>query len=241
MTSRGRTLLLQHWDLMLLLLLIVLTSAFNLAWINEDTRPHPFTDAYPHRILAFVDVLNANAGIDTLDLLPSLSIQGRSPFYQLLSVPFVLMFGRSVDSMLMANIGFTALMLISVYGLGRIVKDGKVGLLAAFLCATYPTLINLSHIARPNFAMPACVALSLWLLFYLTRSRSTHVAWLFGFSLGFGILMRHFFAVHLIAPCLVIGFYLLLFQTTPKWPPNMRQLPSWLLDKLRDPFVLYGL
>ena len=237
----GRTLLERHWHLLLLLLLIILTCTLNLIWIVADTRPPPFTDAYPQRILQFVDALSAKNGLDAWDVLPSLSLQGRSPFYSLLSVPFVLIFGRSVDSMLLVNVAFIALMLVSVYGLGRTVKDGKVGLLAAFLCATYPTLINLSHISRPNFAVPACVALSLWLLFSLTRNRSNCIAWLFGFSLGFGILMRHFFILHLLAPGLLIGFYLLLFQIKPRHPPNLRQLPGWLLDKLRDPFVLYGL
>lgn len=237
----GQDLLAHYRDVILLVLLIILASVFQLIWIAQDTRPHPFTDPYPNQILEFVDLLLAGGTHSFQQLLTVLSTQGRPPLYGLLSVPFVLLFGRSVDSMLLVNVGFMVLLLISVYGLGLTVKDRRVGLLAAFLCATYPTIVNLSHISRPNFAETACVALSLWLLFALVRSRSKPIAWLFGLSLGFGVLIRHFFVFHLALPSLVLGFYLLLFQTTPRWPTGLRQLPAWLLDKLRDPFVRYGL
>jgi tetratricopeptide (TPR) repeat protein len=75
----------------------------------------------------------------------------------------------------------------------------------------------------------------------LLKTRSVQVAWLFGASLGFGMLIRHFFLFHLSVPTVVFGLYMLLFQTNPRLPPSFKETPRWLLAKLRDPFVLRGL
>jgi 4-amino-4-deoxy-L-arabinose transferase-like glycosyltransferase len=90
----------------------------------------------------------------------------------------------------MINVVFSALLLISVYAIGKMLANGKAGLLAAVLVASYPPIIHLSHIYRPHFAVAACAALSMWLLLLLLRDGSTKVAWLFGGSLAFGVLIH---------------------------------------------------
>jgi hypothetical protein len=236
-------LLARYGEFITLALLIVAVSAINLVWFVQDTRPQPGSDANIYLVgtLDFLDRLREEGGNQFWQSFTEMSFGGRPPLYQLLTVPFLYLFGRSVDAALSVNIFFVAILLLSTYAIGKLTLNGKAGLLAAFLVATYPPIVGAQRIYRPNFATPACVALSLWLLLLLLKTRSVKVAWLFGASLGFGMLTRHFFGLHLAVPTAVFGIYMALFQAEPKRPRSIRGAPGWLLIKLRDPFVLYGL
>jgi tetratricopeptide (TPR) repeat protein len=81
----------------------------------------------------------------------------------------------------------------------------------------------------------------MWLLLLLLKTRSVKIAWLLGASLAFGMLIHSLFLFLLPAPTAAFGLYMLLFQTDPRRPPSLKGVARWLLTKLRDPFVLYGL
>lgn len=222
-------------------LLIVTVSLISIMWLKQDTRPQPLMDPYLRETFEFINRLEEQGGDQFWQSVVKLSLKGRSPLYQLLTVPFIFLFGRSEDAALSVNVLFEAVLLLSVYGIGRLAKNGKAGLLAALLVAAYPPIVNLSKLYRPDFALSACVALSLWLLLLLLKTRSVKIAWLFGASLGFGMLIRHFFVFHLTVPTAIFGLYMALLQTHPRRPSDLKETPTWLLTKLRDPFVLYGL
>ncbi len=227
-----------------LALLIVVVSIISVAWNIQDTRPMPKQDAHDYLIktLQFVDRLDQHGGARFWQALADLDLRGRPPAYQLLSVPFVWLFGRSTDGAVSVNILFQALLLLATYGIAKVVKNGRAGLLAALIVAAYPPILNLSRIYMPHYAVVACVALSVWLLLLLVKTRSPKVAWLFGASLGFGALVRHHFPVfYLGIPTIVFGFYMLLFQTEPRLPSSFGELPGWLRHKLSDRFFLRGL
>jgi tetratricopeptide (TPR) repeat protein len=215
----------------------------NLTWIIQDTRPQPEDD--PHRYLSrtfgFVTELRESEFADTWRLIDTMSFRERPPFYQLLSVPAILILGFSEDAAVLINLIFIPILLFCTFRLGRLVSDSRAGLLAAFLVATYPPIAHLSRIYRPHSVLPACVALSMWLLFLLVRTREIRVAWGFGASLVFGMLMHPNFAYAILGPTLIIGAYLLLFQNKPRYPHTLKALPGWLLKKLRDRFVILGL
>jgi hypothetical protein len=128
-----------------------------------------------------------------------------------------------------------------VYGIGRIAANGRAGLLAAALVASYPPIIHLSRIYRPHGAIPAFVALSLLLLLVLLRGRRPRTAWALGISLAAGILIHPTFVYAIAAPLLCVGVYATLFQKPPRAPTGPSRLPVWLAEKLRDPLVWRGL
>ncbi len=234
---------LRHGPTVALGILIAAVSLVNLLWISHDSRPQPEVDPHLYLIktLEFVDRLEAQGAADLWPSIAGMSLQGRPPVYQLLSVPFLTLFGRSEDAALGVNLLFVALLLCATYGIGRLAGNGWVGLLAALLVTAYPPILRLSRIYRPHAALPACAAVSVWLLLLLLRRRSIWIAWLFGASLGAGLLIHLNFVYLLPAPALVFGLYMLLFQTEPRWPPNLKATPGWLLKKACDPFVLLGL
>lgn len=238
-----RRFLVRHGEHIALGLLVAMVSLIHIAWIIQDTRPQPGTDAsaYLIKTFEFVDRLKEREGALLWQSVAGLSIAGgRPPLYQLLSVPFICAFGRSEDGAVSVNVIFEAILLLSTYGIGRLASGGKTGLLAAFLVATYPPIVDTSRIYLPHVATPACVALSLWLLLLLLGTRSVKVAWLFGASLAFGMLIQLQF-LYLFPALVVFGTYMLLFQTAPQRPPNLKGVPHWLSAKLCDPFVLRGL
>lgn len=224
-------------------LLIALVGLISVIWILQDTRPQPGADPnhYLIKTLEFADSLATGGSALRWQSIDGMSIGGgRPPLYQLLAVPFIYLFGRSEDAVLAVNVVFTAILLLATYGIGRLAKNGKAGLLAAFLVATYPPIINSSKLFLPHSATPACVALSVWLLLLLLKTRSVRVAWIFGLSVAFGMWIQFQF-LYLLPALAIVGLYMLFFQTDPRRPSSLRGTPRWLLAKLGDPFALRGL
>jgi 4-amino-4-deoxy-L-arabinose transferase-like glycosyltransferase len=155
------------------------------------------------------------------------------------TVPFVYLIGRSEDAALSVNIMLLAILILVTYGIGCLAWSNKAGLLAAFLVAMYPPIIHLSTIYRSHAALPTSVAVSVWLL--LLKTRFIKVAWLFGVSMGLGMLIHPNFLNLMPIPAVIICLYMLLFQTSLTRPPRLLATPYWLLRKLCDPFVLSGL
>lgn len=224
-------------------LLIVVVSAVNLAWILRDQAPLPVGDSYIYltRLLRFVDHLGSGGLFDIDGALNRLCHGWRAPLYQLLTVPFVWVFGRSEDAATAVNFAFWILLLVSVYHVGKLVGNRWVGLLAAVLAASYPPLIQLSRMFLTHSALPACVALSTGLLLLVVKERSVLSAWLFSASLAFGVLIHATFALMMVIPAVVVGAYSIFFQTSPTRPASLRQTPAWVWSKLRDPLAAWGL
>ena len=153
----------------LLALLIVFVSLANIQWIRNDAAPMPHPrDPYHYatNTLEFMDGIERGES-GGLESFAQLSFRGRPPLYQLLSMPFVALFGRSTDAMLGLNVVCNALLLVLVFGLGRSISGGRAGLLAALAVATSPPVIHLSRIYRPHGALLAFAVLSVWLLLRL--------------------------------------------------------------------------
>lgn len=228
-------------ELIGLWLLIVFVLVGNLIWLKQDMRPIPDVDSnlYMYRTLTFIDEIEADGIGKILNSITDLSHVGRPPLYQLMSVPFVLLFGRSMDSGLYVNLVFEIILLIATFGAGRVIGNGKSGLLSAIIVVGYPPLIGLTRYYRPNFALAACVALTVWSLLLLFKDRSVKAAWFFGFSLAFGMWIHPTFLWTVPVPALLICFYIVFSQLHPV--QNHKKTYARYLARLREPFVLYGL
>lgn len=225
-----------------LALLICSALVVNFIWLQLDERLGATADpkAYILNTFAFMRRLK-NIGPDNLvGNLQALSFGGRPPLYQLLSMPFIILFGYSMDAGLMINMVFLVLLLISVFKIGQIIRGAPMGLLAAFLAAVYPPLVRLSWEYRPHYAIAACVAFSLWMALLLVQKRTIKAVWRFVLSLGFGILIHPLFAMMFFIPAAVCSLYVIFFQTGPGKPANFTDIFPWLWKKIKDPLFLYG-
>ena len=240
-SSSSRYRLIKYGPEIILGLLIIVTSLLNVVWVHRDTLLGPEADFKYYFISTykFIDGLSSGSWSEIPRALSDLSLEGRPPLYQLLSIPFLLVFGRSMDSAVLVNLPFQFLLLISVYWTGKLLADRGTGLLAAALVSAYPPLIQLAHIFRPHFALAACVSLCIWRSLLLLEIRSTRNVWLFVLSALFGVLVHPFIVFVLALPVLFASIYIILFQTEPRWPPS-RSFRQWLSLKLRDPVFVYG-
>ncbi len=224
-------------------LLIVVAVAVNLWWTNCDRSSMPVGDSYVYltNLLRFLDGVGDGTLHSFSSAMRALSFGGRPPVYQLLTAPFILIFGRNESAALMVNGLFIALLILCTYRIGLMLRGPAAGVLAAGLVVSYPPVVNLSKLYLPYCALPAMAALSLWLLLRLVRDRSVPVAWGFGASLGFGLLVHPNFLWFAAPTALVGGLYLVLFQNSDRLPSRMREIPIWLARSLSDRFVLVGL
>ncbi len=227
-------------EVLLLVLLVSAVSIINLSWIIKDTRPLPFRDPYPEKILEFSDEISRTGFANFPRLMNRLSVGPRPPLYQLLAVPCVYTFGRTVDAMLVVNILSGVVLMLSAYGSGRLAGNRATGLLAALIVATYPPIVNLMKIARPHSILPASVALTLYLILLLIRTRKPLIFCLLGASLGIGFLIHPNFGYISPLPAVIGVLYLIFFQIPPKYPRSFRDMPRWIILKLRDPLVVRG-
>ncbi|MFZ5920169.1 MAG: glycosyltransferase family 39 protein [Chloroflexota bacterium] len=174
------------------------------------------------------------------DSLTALSLKGRPPLYQFLSMAFIAIFGRSMDAAVGVNLLFQVLLMVSVYKIGKTTRNPTAGLLAALMVAAYPPLIRLSHSFRPYFAMTACVAYSLWRLVALTKSRAVRDVWLFALAMVFGVLIHPKIVGVMVFPTLAFTVYVLFLQPNPHEPDRSQGFFKWLKVKLSSRLIWAG-
>ena len=66
----------------------------------------------------------------------------RGPLTYLVTAPLFSLLGPSYDSAILSNSLFNGLLLVSVYGQGRLLGSRQAGLWAAWFCAVAPALLN---------------------------------------------------------------------------------------------------
>lgn len=225
------------WEHIILSLLISAVSVNNIVWLIQDRRPQPVIDPYATKTLRFIGGLNQGGLENFFPLLDNLHLGARPPLYQIFSIPFGLLFGRSVDALLGINIFFGIVLLLATYGIGKLVSGGKVGLLAALLVGVYPPVLNLSKIYMPKSVLPACTALSIWLLLLFFQKKSSGIAWLYGASIGLGVLIHpNFFCI---VPGLIIVFFIHMLLSENSLQ-DFSKISIWrkrVAGKLHDPII----
>lgn len=192
----------QRRGLMGLVLLIALVGTAHAIWIVQDRglQRAPDDYGYLYGALRLADTVSG-VGPAGLPSLEELSLGGRPPLYQIVTIPFVLALGRSIDAAMAVNGFFLILLMVTTYLLTRRRGGTTAGaLLACTLVATFPPIVHLLHAYRALAALPACGALSLWLLVELLERRTPSWAIAFWLSILFGAAMHPAFIYTMAVP-----------------------------------------
>jgi 4-amino-4-deoxy-L-arabinose transferase-like glycosyltransferase len=120
------------------------------------------------------------------------------PLHYILTVPFLNLFGTSEDAAVLIMLFYSAILLLSVYGLGVILFDVSVGLWAAGLCQLLPGLYYYRLEFLLDYPLTTIVTLSFYLLtlwhIYSNKKVNQIKSWLFallfGISFGLSILLK---------------------------------------------------
>jgi hypothetical protein len=113
----------------------------------------------------------------------------------------------SIDLMIVTvNLFYLAVLLFSVYGIGKILCNGKAGLLAAFLISMFPLVFGHTRTAMLDFPMAAMSALAVFLLLKSEKFSSAMYSMLAGLGFGIAMLTKETAIIPLAAPALYYFF-----------------------------------
>ena len=129
-----------------LFLLVIILWIFggNLIWILLDIRP-PSYDQGLHlfRTFNYWEAMSSGSEDwwqDMLNVEPFYP-----PFYHLSLIPLSLIFGFTLDTGVIGNSFYMVILVLSVYGIGKILYTRNAGLIAAFLVSCYPIIVSMSR------------------------------------------------------------------------------------------------
>ncbi|MFC1666684.1 ArnT family glycosyltransferase [Candidatus Omnitrophota bacterium] len=120
------------------------------------------------------------------------------PFFYLTSAPLFYLVALNSDFALYANILYLFILMFSVYGIGKNLYDSKVGVLSAFVVSMFPGIFAFSRVAFLELPLTAMVTLSIFLLLSTEHFRKRWLSFLFGLSIGLGMLTKWSFVVYVI-------------------------------------------
>ena len=214
-------------------------TLINLWWLSDNQRRMAVQDSYSYLRLLWV----FDSSLDGVQPLAvrDLSVGGRPPLYQLLTVPFLRIFGRSESSALLVNVLFLGILIASTYALGKRLGARRTGILAVFLVTTYPPAVHLARSFTPYYAMFCWSPLSCWAILNLCKKPSVGAMWSMLSTLAIGLLIHPIYAYIFSAPGLAATVYVTFFRTGAKLPISASALGTRLLSTVRDPIVSRGL
>jgi 4-amino-4-deoxy-L-arabinose transferase-like glycosyltransferase len=154
----------------------------------------------------------------------------RPPLFLISSLPLYVLFGRSPDVAVMTNILYLAILIFSVYGIGKYLHSESTGLMAGLVATTFPILFGLSRSYWLDFPLTAMVALSIFLLLKTESFSNRWYSILFGISAGLGMLTKWTWFIFVAGP--LIYFICLHFQNRTKEPAETPRFRSNLILSL---------
>ena len=128
------------------------------------------------------------------------------PLIYIATVPFVNLFGTSADAATLVMLPVSAILLLSVYGLGVALFNVNVGLWAAGLCQVLPGLYRYRTEFLLDYPLTAAVTASFYLLTLWKIKRNSPRSWLlaaaWGISFGLALMVKQTALFFLFLPIL---------------------------------------
>ncbi len=184
---------LEGWSgFLILLTVVVVLSSISQRWTrqNFETIPPPWDQSlYLFMAYKFWHAL-MDGGLPALTTSAFSLIRDRAPLVPLTTLPFFMMFGLSLQSAYLTNALYLFLLLASVFQMGSLLRGWRAGLIATFVCATLPALINYSRDYLLDFAMAAVISVALYTLLRSDLFRDRKYSFAFGLSSGLGVLTK---------------------------------------------------
>jgi 4-amino-4-deoxy-L-arabinose transferase-like glycosyltransferase len=131
------------------------------------------------------------------------------PLVYISTAPFIEIFGRGIVQATTVNLLFSAILLGSIYGLGRHLFNVQVGLWSAALCVLFPRFYRVQVQYLIDYPLTAWVAASFFCLTVWRDAKSPLRQWLwalaFGICLGCALFTKQSALFFLLMPLLWVG------------------------------------
>ena len=155
---------------------------------SYDQSAHLTTALHHYRIFQNFHIFSGDWWLSLWQLTPSY----RAPFVYICTVPFLFLFGRGYDQASLVNLIYTAIIIISVYHLGKYLFDKpKIGITASIFCILFPILGIMRTDYLLDYGLTAIVTLTFTLLTIWKDSYRGFMSWILtlSFGLGMGLIM----------------------------------------------------
>jgi 4-amino-4-deoxy-L-arabinose transferase-like glycosyltransferase len=209
----------------LLALLVTGVMSVNTWWIHTETRP-PHWDMARHLWTSLVyqqihQTHNWFLFMVQYDYYPPFVYWWVQPFYKLL--------GTNIPAAVFANILYVAILVVSVYAMGRKLGGRLVGLSSAVLVVSYPMFVTQFKEFQLDAPLAAMVAAGLCLLIYSEGFKRRGYTLAFGVVCGVGMLTKWTFVACLVLPTLITAGQAVVADIRARSPRRVTTLAVALL------------
>jgi 4-amino-4-deoxy-L-arabinose transferase-like glycosyltransferase len=165
---------------------VLVMTGLNMLWVALDSRP-PYWDMALHLGNTLITndsftLAHPSRFLTTYGLYP--------PFAYWVTDAFYLFLGTAQWVAILSQAVFLAVLMYSTYGIGKLLWNRRVGLLAAYFVATTPMVVSLFKWYMLDTPLTAMAALALYLLLRSESFASRKFSLLFGAVCGFGLLTK---------------------------------------------------
>ncbi|WP_310429155.1 glycosyltransferase family 39 protein [Chamaesiphon sp. VAR_48_metabat_135_sub] len=176
---------------LILIAIISIATSIHVIWLILD-RSVPTWDDAAHftnalnyqRVISHIQVFSPDWWHELWAQSPSYT----APFIYLLTVPFLNIFGQSVDSGILVNILFIIITVLTTYFLSSTAFSTQVSLWASGLCLMFPALLNIQTMYMLDYGIVAISCLTFLALTHWkdadTRLKSWQWSLIFGVTFG---------------------------------------------------------
>lgn len=209
----------------ILILLIIFHILINLLWLKIDITPPNWDEAtYLEKSIRY-DTLLQGFKLENIKKIIDDS-QWHPPFVELVTVFFYRIFGVSMDcGVLSIGIVFFPILIFSIYGIGKMIANPFVGLLAAFITTMYPFVYSLSRHYFLDFPLMAMVTAVIYFILKAKERGGWHNYIISMVLLAISMLIKRT-AIIFIMPIL---FYLILKSKNKKYLAYSLFLPLLII------------
>ena len=125
-----------------------------------------------------------------------------SPFIPL----FSLVFGFTLDTAIIANSFYLTVSILSIYGIGKHLSNRSVGLIAGFLIACYPYMVNMSREYLISIMLTTAVTLTYYLFLKSNNFEDRSYSLFFSIIYACGLMIKWTFILYTL-PAVLAGLF----------------------------------
>lgn len=144
----------------------------NIIWLAIDTVPPSWDDSI-HMKLSILHARLIPQVRTISDLKEVISLSSYyPPFFHISALPILYLSGFNEDYMVYLNFLYLVVLVFSVYGIGKILFNARVGILSALLTLLYPAMYALSRRYMLDFALVSVVSMVYYSILKFEREKS---------------------------------------------------------------------
>ena len=197
-------------EIFILIGIIVFFIITNIIWLAIDTLPPSWDDSiHMKSSLLHARLIPQIRSLEDLKKVTLLSCYYPS-FYHISTIPIIYLVGFIEDYLVYINFLYLILLVLSVFGIARILFNERVGILSALLVLLYPIVFGLSRRYLLDFALVSMVSAVQYLILRNEKEDKKYFSFLLIIVVAAAVLTKQTAVIFFIPTMLMI--FLLKFQ-----------------------------